>query len=94
MYAVEFETCLEQGFIPVPPAYLTNLSGVLKVIILKPDLDQSDLSSPLVSSPNLTTLETLQAVDNQEGLETVTLEQLKSAWQQAEMVLESGIYSA
>jgi hypothetical protein len=84
MYAVEFETRLEQGVIPVPPAYLNQLGGRLKVIILKPDLDDSnDFSSPLLT-PNLTTVETLQAVDRQEGLETVSLEQLKSAWQQAE----------
>jgi hypothetical protein len=84
MYAVEFETRLEQGVIPVPPAYLNQLGGRLKVIILKPDLDDSnDSYSPLVL-PNLTTLETLQAVDRQEGLETVTLEQLQSVWQQAE----------
>jgi len=84
MYAVEFETRLEQGFIPVPPAYLNHLDGRLKVIILKPDLDDAnDFFAPLLT-PNLTTLETLQAVDRQEGLETVSLEQLQSAWQQAE----------
>jgi hypothetical protein len=84
MYAVEFETRLEQGVIPVPPTYLNHLGGRLKVIILKPDLDDSnDYSSPLLR-PNLTTLEALQAVDRQAGLETVTLEQLKNAWQQAE----------
>ncbi len=84
MYAVEFETRLEQGVISVPPAYLNHLGGRLQVIILKPDLDDSnDFSSPLLM-PNLTTLKTLQAVDRQEGLETVTLAQLQSAWQQAE----------
>ncbi len=81
MYAVEFETRLEQGFIPVPLAYVNHLDGRLKVIILKPD--SNDFSDPLFT-PNLTTVETLQAVDRQEGLETVSLEQLKSAWQQAE----------
>jgi hypothetical protein len=38
MYAIEFETELENGLIKVPAAYQTDLVGPIKVIILK---DQS-----------------------------------------------------
>jgi hypothetical protein len=35
MYAIEFETELENGLIKVPTAYQTDLVGPVKVIILK-----------------------------------------------------------
>lgn len=35
MYAIEFETELENGLIKVPEVYQTHLAGPIKVIILK-----------------------------------------------------------
>ena len=35
MYAIEFETELENGLIRVPAVYQTDLAGPIKVIILK-----------------------------------------------------------
>lgn len=35
MYAIEFETELENGLIKVPEVYQTDLTGPIKVIILK-----------------------------------------------------------
>ena len=35
MYAIEFETEIENGLIKVPEIYQTELAGTIKVIILK-----------------------------------------------------------
>ena len=40
MYAIEFETELENGLIKVPAVYQTDLAGPIKVIILKNQPDQ------------------------------------------------------
>ncbi|MDD2816731.1 MAG: hypothetical protein RL368_1668 [Pseudomonadota bacterium] len=47
MYAVEFETQLENGAIQVPEIYKTALTGLVKVIILK------ETPAPALWSPEI-----------------------------------------
>jgi len=61
MYAIEFESTIENGFIKVPVNHLANLAGKIKVIILTEKAEKtSNFIDELLESPlkaeNLTPL--------------------------------------
>lgn len=46
MYAIEFNSFPENGVIRIPPVYLGKLTGEVKVIILKPEPPNTNISDP------------------------------------------------